>query len=180
MSDQKNHFSPLSPLVIGRVVPMMKGNTVLILLVLAINGGSSGKSLLHCRLRPRADTAGEVGIATHGREVSRSRSEIMVRKGSEGPCANLCPRVIITTGVRVRLEGRCDGDGTVCTWEATVLPTVGLPVDGLHAVLEVGRRTEFPLADDRPDDSRSSDADSNDDEDRHSSVGETGRRFWCT
>lgn len=158
----------------------MKGNTVLIILVLAIDSGSPGKSLLHCRLGPGADTTREVGIAAHRRELSRSRSEVMVRKGSESPCANLCPRVIIATGVRVRLEGRCNGDGAVCTWEATVLPTVGLPVDGLHAVLEVGRRTEFPLADDRPDDSRSSDTDSNDDEDRHSSVRETGRRFWCT
>ena len=157
---------------------MVKGNAVLVVLVLVVDAGSPGKSLLHRRLGPRGDTTREVGIAADGREVRRARREIMVRKGPErrGACPSM---VVVAEGLRVRLEGRGVGGGAVRAREVAGVPTAGLPVDGLHAVLEVGRRAKLPLADDGPEDGRSSDADSDDDEDDDSSMGETRCRFWC-
>lgn len=70
------------------------------------------------------------------------------------------------------MEGRCVGEGTACAWKPTVLATIRPPVDGLHAVFEVGGRLELPLADDRPDDNGSTDANGDDNEDCHSGMRE--------
>lgn len=151
---------------------MVKGDTILIILVLLIDARCTTQSFLHDRFGTRDGTARKVGITTNRREMSRSRTEIVIRdrRKSTRTMSGTVHLAVIVSRVRARLEGRRVGDGTAHAWDVAVLAAIRLPVNGLHAVFEVGRRLELPLADDRPDDNGSTDAHGDDNEDCHSSV----------
>ena len=75
---------------------------------------------------------------------------------------------MLVAGVERR---RVRGGSAVC-WEATVVHC-RLPVDGIEAVLELGRRTELPFADYSPDDSTPSNRCGKHDDDGQGGVGHT-------
>lgn len=127
---------------------------------------------MHDRFDTRGGTTRKVGITTDRREMSRSRSEIVIRERGKSTRAmsGTVRLAVIVSRVGARVEGRRVGDGTTRGWDPAVLAAIRPPVDGLHAVFEVGGRPELPLADDRPDDNGSTDAHGDDNEDCHSSV----------
>lgn len=127
---------------------------------------------MHDRFDTRGGTTRKVGITTNRREMSRSRSKIVIRERGKSTRAmsGTVSLAVLVSRVRARVEGRRGGDGTARSWDPAVLAAIRPPVDGLHAVFKVGGRPELPLADDCPDDDGSTDAHGDDNEDGHSSV----------
>jgi hypothetical protein len=72
-----------------------------------------------------------------------------------------------------RMEGRRVGGGPTVSGEATVVLR-GLPVNGLEAVLKLGRRTELPLADDGPNNGTATDGRGEHDNDCDGGMRKTG------
>jgi len=64
---------------------------------------------------------------------------------------------IVTVSIS-RLEGRARVTTVSPRNTDVIITTGGVPVDGLHAGIEVGRGTELPFADNGPDDTSTDDA----------------------
>jgi hypothetical protein len=66
---------------------------------------------------------------------------------------------------RPRVEGRCVRQTTMARRKAVIWIASWLPVDGLHAILEMRRRPELPLSDDSPNNGDTGNGRRNDNED---------------
>lgn len=164
-----------APLIARCIVPMVKGNTILIILVMLIEARSTAQSFLHDRLGTRDGTACKVGIAANRCEMSGSWREIMIRERWNSTCAmsGTVRLAVVVTRVGARMEGRRVGEGTARAWDSVVLTTIRPPVNGLHAVFEVSGRPELPFADEGPDNDGCAYAHGDDNQDGHGSVGKS-------
>ena len=151
------------------IVPMVKGNTILIVLNWPIDAGCACERLLHHWLRTGATS--KVRIPADGGEMGRTSSKVMIGDRVERRAtiaSNGSPHLIVSmTRDRTRVERRCTRQGTLARKISVFIVSVRLPVDGLHAALKVRGGSELPLADDGPHDDRGSDSRSDDDKDHH-------------
>lgn len=171
------------------LVPYAGG--VVVIGTLVVNGDAirvvgtavhAGATVQLVHLRPGAGTASEIGVTTDGSEGSRAGSEVVIRDGLETTVAML--RSISSVGtvaVTRRVEGllRRARAGAVEAGETVPVVGGGLPIDGLHPVLEAGRGLELPLANDGPadeDDTNGTGDGHNDDESRLGDLGRGGGR----
>lgn len=98
----------------------------------------------------RTWAAVQVGVAANSREVRGVVQRRQVRDEPLSACPVAVARGERAVGTHARGAVELLGDVTVVVR--------GLPVDGLHAVLERAGGPELPLADDGPDDARGGDA----------------------
>lgn len=134
-------------------------------------------------LSPRRRSARKVGVAANRRKSRGTSSEVVVRDGLKDRGAVLgavASTVAVVAAVSVTLlavargvEGAVRSAGNVATEsrDAVIWGTSGRPVDRSHAVLEVGRRLELPLADDGPADRDGTNAGRDDDQDGETCLG---------
>jgi len=109
-------------------------------------------SIVHLRhLRLGAWSSGQIRVSSDRGKVRGPRGEIMLWKWGDASmdAASVVLRSAMVRVMSTGVEGPV-GVGTVNTWNA-LLRTGGLPVDWLHAVFELVRRLELPLADKCPD-----------------------------
>jgi len=136
--------------------------------------------LLHLRLGARATS--EVSVASNRRERRRASGEVVfgqrrevassgVIGASAGGVLTVAAGEAAAVFVAGMERGGVGGDSAVRR-EAAVVHR-WLPVDGLEAVLELGRGTELPFADYGPDDSTSSNRCSEYDDDGQGGVRQT-------
>jgi len=124
----------------------------------------------------RARSTRQIGVAADRGEGSRSSGEVVVRDGLKRRGHTTVTMVrkvsIVSTNtvssiVSVSMAGRVEravgygGRRAVNTREVSFFGPGGLPVDGLHAVLKVGRGLELPFANDSPTDEYSKNRTSN-------------------
>jgi len=132
------------------------------------------KGFLHLGLGARATS--EVSVTTTGCECCSASGEVVLRQRSEVTIGvirptTIAPREADHVVVTRRVERRRIGGHPTVSGEATVVLR-GLPVDGLKAILELSRRTEFPLADNGPNDGAATDRRGEYDEDCYGGVRE--------
>jgi len=116
----------------------------------------------------------KISVTTYWGEVGRARSKVMRRQVSGKIVMIVVARREGTMGARATIPTKLLSDVVL-----TMRLCGGLPVDGLHAVLEGARGPELPLANDSPDDACSTDGstDGNKDDDRVTlQLGDAARR----
>jgi hypothetical protein len=152
-------------------VPMVKRNTVLIILNGLIDAGCSSERLLHHWLRTGASS--KVRVPADWSEMCRTGSKVMVRDRADRwgtVSTNGSSHLIVDVSIPgARVERRCTRQWAMLACETSVFSVyVRLPVDGLHATLEIGGGSELPLANDGPSNYRGPNRRGNDDENCHS------------
>lgn len=154
---------------------MVQGNTVG---VVGGSGqaGSTRERFLHQRLG--AGATREVRVAADRSERRSTGSEVVVGKRAvrngvaviRTVCGGTCVAVVTAT----RLEG-ASRVGAAEFLDAAFVRIAGLPINGLHAVVEAGGRLELPLAEDRPSNCDSRDGPRDRDDDGQCGARDVGR-----
>jgi hypothetical protein len=96
----------------------------------------------------------EISVTTNRHQARGASGEVMI-----SDTVPVVGRGTIASHARLMasgVEGR--GDRAAVRCKTFIVRVRGLPVDGLHTVLKLGRRTELPLADNGPDESNTTDA----------------------
>lgn len=147
-------------MVIVRIL-VVEGNAIR----LVFRTGSAGATGELGHLRAGAGATSQISITANRSERGSSGSEVVVRDGLE--------RIVMVGAITTRAEGilamaraRMEGtmgEGSSASVETgnTVISSSWLPVDRLHAVFEVSRGLELPLADDGPEDEDTTNGGSN-------------------
>ena len=153
------------------IVPVVKRNTVLIILDGSIDGRCSCERLLHHRLRTGASS--KIRVPANRGKMRRASSKVMVGDRAERwgtVSANGSSHLIVDVRIPgARVERRCTRQWAMLGCETSVfVASSRLPVDGLHATLETRGGSELPFANDGPSNHRGSNGRGNDDESRHS------------
>lgn len=153
------------------IVPVVKRNTVLIILNGSIDTGCWCERLLHHWLHTGASS--KVRVPANRGKMHRASSKVMVGDRAERwgtISANGTSHLIVDVSIPgARVERRCTRQWTMLGWEISVfVASSRLPVDGLHATLEIRGGSELPLANDGPSNYRGPNRRGNDDESRHS------------
>ena len=131
-------------------------------------------------LRAGAWAAGKVSVTANRGTKSCTGSEIVVRDRLEASSAMAVIGTVTTTnaasGKVVIMAAGGERATRTATMEARNIVGVvgGLPVNGLHAVLEFSGRLELDLTEDSPGDDNSTNGSGNDDEDNQSGLGGLG------
>jgi hypothetical protein len=111
---------------------------------------TTGKSFLHL-LRPNARSTSKIGVTSNRCELRRSSSEVVVRDWIN----------TIIGESTARMERAMRGSGCIAMELRFAIRTCGFPVNRLHTILELCRRSKLPFAYKGPDDSYSSNTRSN-------------------
>ena len=160
----------VAALVVGRdtregiIAPVEAHSTLKVLLHLGLGAGATSKVSVTPNWRERRSASGKV-VFGQRRETASS-----VKSASAGDVLTVAAREVAV--IVARMERRRVGGNSAVRRKAAVVHS-RLPVDGLKAVLELGRRTEFPFTNYGPDDCNTSNRRGKYDDDGQGGVRQT-------
>lgn len=191
-----DHHGPIYSIAGGArvvviIVSILRGVATLVVgrdaregIIAPVEAQSTLEVLLHLGLGARATS--EVSVAPNRRERRRSASGEVVfgqRREAASSVKGASAGGILTVASGeaavfvAGMERRRVGGDSAVRREATVVHG-RLPVDGLEAVFELGRGTEFPFADYGPDNCTTSNRRGKYDDDGQGGVRQTGATNW--
>lgn len=122
----------------------------------------------------RARSAGEVSVSTNRRHRRSAGGEVVIRDGLEGRGSidEAVSVAVVATVCGARMEGTVGSGGSIAleTCRARAVHA-RVPVDGVHAVVEVGGLLELRLSDDVPSNDYTTDGRSDSDNDGNGRLG---------
>jgi len=128
---------------------------------IVVGSGEARAPAQFVHLRTRAGTASEISISTNRGEMRGTSSEIVIRERWQSSSSITMSLIGSRSTIAAMAHARVERGGIRCTAavsdRAAVCRVGRLPVNGLQALIKLGRTSKFPLAENSPEDNDTTD-----------------------